>query len=330
MFYFVRQFFIFTLYFFSFTQKSVASPSVVVSIKPIHSLVCAVMKGAGKPTLLMDGIVSPHIYALKPGEVNRLEQATFIIWVGPSYETVLQKKMAVLKDQKKVLTLMEKDGLVLYTNRTGELWGGEAPPSCEDTHEHNRDYELDGHIWLAPNNARLIVAAVAKELASMDPVNSSLYEKNALETIQKIDELTQDILRMIEPVKKGGYLVFHDATQYFDRYFGTLAMGAIVKEPDLPPTALHLKKITEYLKIEENVCLFSEPQFDNKLVKQIARDTGQCVYQLDYLGTDLEADEHMYFELMRRFANSLVKGLSGHTLGKTVPSDTKNCCRVIS
>jgi zinc transport system substrate-binding protein len=37
-----------------------AAPQVVVSIKPIHSLVAAVMEGVGQPQLLIKGAGSPH------------------------------------------------------------------------------------------------------------------------------------------------------------------------------------------------------------------------------------------------------------------------------
>ena len=36
---------------------------VVTSIKPVHSLVSAVMAGVGEPSLLVKGAGSPHTYA---------------------------------------------------------------------------------------------------------------------------------------------------------------------------------------------------------------------------------------------------------------------------
>lgn len=34
-------------------------PNVVVSIKPIHSLVASIMKGLGEPALIVEGAASP-------------------------------------------------------------------------------------------------------------------------------------------------------------------------------------------------------------------------------------------------------------------------------
>ena len=37
-----------------------AGPNVVVSIKPIHSLVASIMQGVGEPSLIVEGAASPQ------------------------------------------------------------------------------------------------------------------------------------------------------------------------------------------------------------------------------------------------------------------------------
>ena len=49
-----------------------AEPRVVASIKPVHSLVAAVMEGVGTPDLIVGGSASPHAYALKPSQAQAL------------------------------------------------------------------------------------------------------------------------------------------------------------------------------------------------------------------------------------------------------------------
>ena len=41
-------------------------PRVVASIKPVHSLVSAVMAGVGEPHLVIRGKASPHTFTLRP------------------------------------------------------------------------------------------------------------------------------------------------------------------------------------------------------------------------------------------------------------------------
>ena len=52
-----------------------AEIDVVVSIKPVHSLVAGVMQGVGEPGLLVKGTGSEHSYSLRPSEARALERA---------------------------------------------------------------------------------------------------------------------------------------------------------------------------------------------------------------------------------------------------------------
>ena len=51
------------------------TPNVVVSIKPIHALVSAIMQDVGEPALIVEGAASPHTYSLKPSTAAALQDA---------------------------------------------------------------------------------------------------------------------------------------------------------------------------------------------------------------------------------------------------------------
>ncbi len=62
---------------------------VVTSIKPVHSLVAAVMAGVANPYLIMRTNTSPHDYSLKPSDATTLERAQLVFWMGEGLETFL-------------------------------------------------------------------------------------------------------------------------------------------------------------------------------------------------------------------------------------------------
>jgi zinc transport system substrate-binding protein len=68
-----------------------AAPSVVASIKPIHSLIAGIMQGVGEPALLMRGGQSPHDFSLRPSDMRLLQGADLVVWVGPDVETSLAR-----------------------------------------------------------------------------------------------------------------------------------------------------------------------------------------------------------------------------------------------
>ena len=96
-----------------------ADVEVVVSIKPIHSLVAGVMSGVGSPTLIVEGNGSPHTYSLKPSHAAKIETADLIFWVGHRLEPFLEKPLESLGAKGRVVELMDTEGLVHLAFREG-------------------------------------------------------------------------------------------------------------------------------------------------------------------------------------------------------------------
>jgi len=132
--------FVVVLSFFMFSKKS-ERVDIVVSIKPIHSLVCALTKGVTTPVLLLDGSVSPHHAQLQPSQVQKLKSAKFVVWIGPVYEQMLTKHVKEL--QAAVVTLQESSEIKLKPLRNGALWDQHA--CCNHDHAHYHDHDHHHH-----------------------------------------------------------------------------------------------------------------------------------------------------------------------------------------
>lgn len=116
------------------------SPGVVASIKPVHSLVAAVMEGVGTPHLIIEGGGSPHTYSLKPSNARALEQAEAVFWIGPDMETFLVRPIDELAPQAQHVALQEVEDLVRREFREG----GPFEAHAHGDHEHH-DHDHAGH-----------------------------------------------------------------------------------------------------------------------------------------------------------------------------------------
>lgn len=292
---------------------------IVVTIKPIHSLVSSIMEGVDAPEveLLLQDNQSPHTHQLRPSEAQKLDTADVVIWVGDVYEMGLAKRIKFLASRAELITITELPGIQLYPNRTFDESSLCAKNCCNHCHQgeeehddHHHDHTTnDGHLWLAPNNAKAIVVALTQKLMTLDPKHAGDYKLNSEKTLAKINDLTLELTEEVVGLKAKKYMLIHDFTQYFDRFFGTKAVGVIRVNPSLEPTPKHLREISETLTAGGADCLFGEPQFSNKLVSQLVKDTGVNYETLDYLGLDLEAGPNCYFEIMRRLVVNMKKGL---------------------
>ena len=278
-----------------------AETRVVASIKPLHSLVAAIMEGVGEPGLIVDGAGSPHAYSLKPSQAAEIEDAELIFWIGPELEAFLQKPIAIIGAKAAVVELTNARDLIRLQTREG----GAFETHGRDTEDDHAVGRLDTHIWLDPQNAKVFVREIAESLVKSDPANAGRYESNADRVAAKLDALTADVQVTLEPVKGRTFIALHDAYQHFEHRFGIAAAGSITVSPEIMPGAQRIGEIRAKLKDLGATCVFAEPQFESKLIRIVVEGTGARSGVLDPLGAGLENGPELYFDLIRNMAHSI-------------------------
>ena len=289
---------------FAMTTQAMAVPRVVVSIAPIHSLVVGVMDGVAKPELIVSGNSSPHGYMLKPSQARSLQRADLIVWVGESVEGFLVRPLANFDESKTVVELMDEQGIRLLNSREGGVWqAGQDERSHDDDHDHGK---TDGHLWLDPQNAKTIVKIIVSRLSNLDRKSAMIYQANGERLQQALSELDQQLKQKLTEVSQTAYLVFHDAYQYFEQRYGLMPIGAIMKDAEHRPGARRIKQVRERVQNTQARCVFSEPQFPNKMIQVVTEDTGLKSATLDPMGTGMKPGKTLYFELMHQLAQGLL------------------------
>ena len=296
--------------FFSFlliaTSPVRAEIKVVTTIKPLHSLIANVMDGVAEPSLIIDGSTSPHSFTLKPSHAKLLEEADLIFWVGEGMETFMERPLKSIVKNAEVVEFMEVESIEKLKFREESIFGDHDDHDDHDDHaghEGHNHGEFDAHIWLDPNNAKEMVHEIAHELGHLDPANKDKYEANAETTIQAIDELIDDVSKDIN--KDAKFVVFHDAYQYFEDRFGLRATGALTLNTDVLPGAKQIDEIQDVIKEKEIKCIFSEPQFNPKIISTIADDTNIKTGVFDPLGANIKSGKELYFKLISNLGNEL-------------------------
>ena len=300
---------VFPVWVFILSAAEAAPPEVVVTVRPIHSLTAAVMDGVGAPGLLLKGGQTPHSYTLAPSDAKALADAEVVLWVGESLETFLEGPLETLASDAKIIELMADDRLHLRANREGGVWSSEdgreeSEMHIGDDHNHHHDH-LDGHVWLDPSNARVVIGIVADTLSELDPENETVYAENAGNMLRQLSEMETYVLGLLRPVRDQPFMVAHDALQYFDEYFELNAVGAITVTPDRAPSARRLSEIRRRAKQLGSVCLFSEPGFEPKVMRVVAEAADIRTGILDPMGMQFAPGTALYVELMRGLAFEL-------------------------
>ena len=288
-----------------------AQVRVVASIKPVHSLVSAVMDGAGEPELIIQGATSPHTFSLRPSDARNIQDAEVIFMIGDSLETSLAGSIGTLGRNARVVKLADTEGLIRLPLREGATFEDHDHDHEEEgDHEAHEDESFDMHIWLDPFNARTMVRAIADTLSTADADNAATYAANADGVVGRLDELLDQINAGVEPVRGRAFIVFHDAYHYFEDRFSLLAAGSASVSPDRPPGARRIMELRERVSDLGVVCVLAEPQFDPRLANVIIEGTSARLGAVDPLGAVLDRGPDMYFMLMHDMAASFTDCLA--------------------
>lgn len=263
-------------------QAAAAAPKVVVSIKPLHSLVAGVMEGVGAPTLLLSGAASPHGHSLRPSGARALADADIVFWLGPELEAFLERPLASLAGRARVV-------------RLGALPELTHPPGAA----------ADAHVWLSTANAGAIAAAAARALAERDPENAASYTANGADLAVRLQALDAELRARLAPVAGRPFVVFHDAYRYFVAAYGLNEVAAVAVDPERRPGARRLMEVRARIAATGARCVFTEPQLSPALAATVVEDTGARLAELEPLGAYLAPGAALYFTLMRRLGTAL-------------------------
>jgi len=278
-----------------------STPNVVVSIKPIHSIVTALMEGVSRPQLLLESSDSAHTFHLKPSQLNLLSNADLVITIGDGFETGLKKTLGNINDGLHIVA-SEIDDLHLYHFRnpdTNEI-------DKDDEHEHA---DNDLHLWLDIDNMQKTAQYINEQLIKIDPNNSNIYETNLIKIQSKLNKLKSELQQQLAPFSLERFAIFSDTLQYFEKSF-QFQKPVIITPYHGARLSIHktleARKKMKDLKIK---CLLYGPENTSKKVNILSEDLPIKALRIDILGDKLNAGSNQYFNLMKGLSSQLVECL---------------------
>ncbi len=315
---------------------------VAVSIKPVHSLVSAVMEGVAEPHLIMRGAVDPHTYTMRPSDAAMLQEADVVFLVDDAMESALAAQIRNLAGNARIEELSGAAGLVRRSLRGGGAFEvdhhhdhdghgdddhghdhdhdqDDHGHSHDESHGHDHDHDMqaagdehdahdsgafDLHIWLDPVNAEAMTRMIARTLAEADPSNAARYTDNAHRHLHELEHLIEDIAVELSPARGVPFIVFHDGYRYFEDRFGLRAAGSAVVSAERSPGVKRIRELREKVRELGVVCVFDEPHFDQRLVNTVVEGTSVRAGTLDPLGVGIEPGPELYFTLLREMART--------------------------
>ena len=276
---------------------------VVSSIRPLHALVLAVGDGIITPELLIAESASAHNFTLKASDAKKIEKSDVIFWIGPELERALEKPIANLGANARVIAVMDDPAISLIP------YG-----DTHDGHGHEGDHggQNDPHVWLSTENALGIIDIIEKTLKQSDPANGAAYEKNATVAKNRIRTLKRQMEKFLQPVKDVPFVVQHDGFSYMVKELGLNQRGYITNVKGNEAGARHIAELKKMMASEKVKCIFTEPQMASQMAKSLSLDSGINLGELDAMGVDLDESSTLYARIMQKNARALLNCLGSN------------------
>jgi zinc transport system substrate-binding protein len=283
---------------------SQAEVRLLTSIKPLQLMAAAVQDGIGEPDVLLPPGASPHHFALRPSDIRRLQQADLFYWVGPEMEGFLIKSMEGRKGES--VATQELPGMTL--RHFGEDGHGHAHDNDDHDHDH-RPGSLDTHLWLLPDNARVIAQRMADDLSKLDPDNKERYQQNAQAFSDRLTALDGRLKSRMDRVSQKPFFVFHEAFDYFEAHYGLEHAGVFSVLGEVQPGARHVADMRARLQRAGPSCVFSEPPIRPRLAQTLTEGLPVRMAELDALGMTVDTDAEGYEQLLENLGSDLASCL---------------------
>jgi len=278
------------------STQSARPGNIIVTIKPLFSLVAHLTEGIQEPTLLMKQAQSPHHYNMRPSERRLLADASMIVWVGPQMETYLSK---VIQQHTSIeVRVLQAKGIHLHAMRKTD----EHQPQHEHVHDasHSDQHEqnLDPHIWLSTSNAIAISKHIAEQLILNEPSHSEKYKDNLEKLIKKISQTADGASALLKNSKQP-FISYHDAFQYFENEHQLKHVDSIVFNEETGVSLKQLSHIKSQIKKKNIQCLvFQQPKPD--IINTLTDQTTIKTAALDPLGLQVKNDKNAWFEIIQQ------------------------------
>ena len=263
---------------------SAPEAQIAATTLPVYELTGRLCEGTGLTVtqLVSEAVSCLHDYSLNVRQVRAAESAELIVISGAGLEDF----MADLLTDKVVIDSSE--GIPLLEGSHGHHDHGVK------TH-HDHSPEEDPHIWLSPENAKLMADNICAGLSARYPTYSDTFRQNLSVLTEDLDKLQAYGEAQLANLSCRELITFHDGFAYLADNFGLTILEAVEEESGSEASAAELKHLIEEVQHHNLPAVFTEKLGSVSAARIIADETSAEIYTLDmamYGESYLEAMYH--------------------------------------
>lgn len=134
------------------------------------------------------------------------------------------------------------------------------------------------HIWMNPENARIMAENILDRLIAHNPENAAYYEQNAKTFLAKLDQKIPEWKALAESVKGKEVVSYHKDIAYFADFMGFAVYRFYEPKPGIPPTPKDLISLQNYMKEKQIKAMIQPIYYSREATDALAERVGAKVY----------------------------------------------------
>jgi len=248
-------------------QQKQNSDQVVISVSllPEEYFVKQLAGDLVKVSVMIPPGANPATYEPTPRQLQDLSGSSLYMKIGYSaFESAWMGKISSVNPEMKITDLSRNIPLI------------------NEEHDHEGDHQsVNPHIWLSPENAKIIARNTATDLLGVLPADSLLIKTNLQVLLGRIDSLDLAIHSLLDTLENRSFIIYHPALSYFARDYNLQQYS--LEEEGKEPGPAHMKYLADIAREKGIGVIFLQMQFDQHNAEALARETGAEIIQINPL-----------------------------------------------
>jgi zinc transport system substrate-binding protein len=238
--------------------------------------------------------VEPHDLELSARDVERVQAAGLVLYLGESFQPALEDAATGASGQ--AVDLLE--GLEL---REGA--GGEEGDEHEGDEHEGEELGADPHVWLDPT----LYASIAERIGELLG-----RQEQAAELAAELAGLDQELAAGLADCERRVLVTSHAAFGYLAARYGLEQLSVTGLSPEAEPSPSDLENVVAAVRESGATTVFAETLVSPELAETVAREAGAEIAVLNPLEGLTEEEQEAgadYFSVMRDNLAALRSGL---------------------
>lgn len=283
--------------------------NIIVTLFPEYDFVKKIGGDKVNAKLLLNSGVDSHTYEPSVKDMKRMADSDIFIYTGDSQEPWAKNIIESMDSDCKVIDCSQNIEMIELEEFEHEYSAIES--SEEHVHNHGdlEDYEYDGHIWLSPKNAIIMIDTICDSLCEFDYKNKDFYMSNASNyknEILKLDSQIEEKLKSQDVLVFGGEFAYSYFIKRYDlnyvSVYSSCGEGA-------DPSVSEVRQVIDYINENNIKKVFYEELSEGTVAKMISEETNAkpvIFYTLHNVSQEQIDNGENYITIMRKNLDNIL------------------------